>query len=94
MLDISIAEAANAQLSNRLNEIKHNDNVVLKSDIEKLYVHEFINNFNGTTFELKYEPAPMTVLIYVIPNTPNQSYTVYNRSCARHFLLLERKVTF
>jgi hypothetical protein len=60
-------EFANTALNSRLDEIKQHDNVVLKSDLDNLYVSEIITNFNGSYFELKYEPIPLTIMAYETP---------------------------
>ena len=50
--------------TNRLNEIKQQDNVVLNSDLEKLFVVQRVTNLvEGRKIILDYEPIPQTIHI-------------------------------
>ena len=68
--NILVSVSANQQaFTNRLNEIKQQDNVVLSDDISKLFVIQTITNVNeldnnGLKISLDYEPIPQTVRIF------------------------------
>jgi len=54
------------EFTNRLNQIKQQDNVVLVGDIQKLFIVETVTNLvDGNKIILKYEPIPQTVRIKV-----------------------------
>ena len=61
--NILVSVVSNQQaFTNRLNEIKQQDNVVLTEDLSKLFVVQTVTNLvDGKKIVLDYEPIPHTV---------------------------------
>lgn len=59
--------------TNRLNEIKQQDNVVLAEDLSKLFVVQIVTNLvDGNKIVLNYEPIPHTVRVVAFKAKDNE----------------------
>lgn len=74
--DVKMSHDLAGVFTNRLNEIRKQDNVILDSDFEKYFITENITNFNGTNLSLQYEPVEASIQISIFASPDHKNFQV------------------